>query len=680
MDAGIDIAKHSEFLRVLAGRGRADMLDWLLTDNVHLRASINDDPLGYGPPLFAAISSASTKAAHALLKNGADANHAYGRTPLGEALGCFRDAPEILYTLLEKGADVNMIGDAGYSPLLLASEEVAIPGEVLSLFLEKGADVNRVCELEMAITPLHAACRRGNLAAVRRLLAHGAHPNVVSEFGLVPLHFATQRGYAAIVRELLSHGADPNIEGDVGCRALCLAMSCRSRAAAALLLQYGANPHKTYSHESPLTLAIESGELDLVQMILGAGVDIIELEHDDVLTALAHPSLDILQLLWDILSRRTCNDPSVGALRYMVCAGGDYDVMMMDYQGENYAYPFFDERNYSIPHLVAFYGNTSFLTLLLAEGLRLGSEGWLSPLHAAAWAGHVSIVEALLRHGANAMARTASGMTAMMGAAIEGHVEVVRALLAFSAKLGTTDAAGNTALHYAAMHGKASVLELLMEFRGDVHQVNGSGLSVVDCAWNQPGVIQFLRTMPQVDLGAVDENGRTLLAKAAGAGLADVVEALFADADSDMSVGNVGTPPRLIGNIADNRGTLPVFAAVQSRDWETLWRLLIVQDDILQQKDFADQKDAPQTYRYLDDRDVPYADENENGNKVTLESLAPDEDKSLNRLAAPEYLADERGPQKANYYVGGWQVYYQPRETGDAASNLSYRLRRCVGI
>ncbi|KAJ6787384.1 hypothetical protein PWT90_10532 [Aphanocladium album] len=41
---------------------------------------------------------------------------------------------------------------------------------------------------------------------------------------------------------------------------------------------------------------------------------------------------------------------------------------------------------------------------------------------------------------------------------------------------------------------------------------------------------------------------------------------------------------------------------------------------------FLDQKDTPQTYRYLDDRDVPYAGENENSNKVTLESLAPDED------------------------------------------------------
>lgn len=41
---------------------------------------------------------------------------------------------------------------------------------------------------------------------------------------------------------------------------------------------------------------------------------------------------------------------------------------------------------------------------------------------------------------------------------------------------------------------------------------------------------------------------------------------------------------------------------------------------------FLDQADAPETYRYLDDEGVQYEDENEDGNEVTVESLAPNED------------------------------------------------------
>ncbi|OAA65150.1 Ankyrin repeat-containing domain protein [Akanthomyces lecanii RCEF 1005] len=574
IDAGVEIAEHPEFLRILAGLGQSDILDWLLTDNAKLRGCVNDDPLGYGPPLFAAINSASIKTVYTLIEKGADVNHLYGRTPLGEALGCVRDTPEILHALLENGANVSQIGDAGYSPLLIASEEISIPAEVLSLFLEFGADVNSIAELDMSITPLHAACRRGNLPAVRLLLAKGALPNAVCEYGLVPLHFATQKGYAAIVRELLSHGADPNVESDVGWRALCLAIKCRSRAATVMLLLFGANPHKTYSHESPLTLAIESGDLDLVQMILEAGVDITELEHHDVQTALGHTNINILRTLWDMLSGRAFVEAADRAQRYVVAAGGDYDVMMMDYQGD-----------------VAFYGRENFVSLLLAEDTKPRSEGWLSPLHAAAWAGHVSTVKVLLKRGANIRARTNYGMTAVMGAAIEGHVEVVRVLLAFGANVSATDTGGNSALHYAAMNGRVLVLKLLMELRGNLHQRNRHGFSVVDCSWNQPAVIKLLMNVPEADLGAVGKSGCSLLTRAASAGLSEVIDALFEESeslfDSETTLPAINPSPRLIGNVVDHRGTLPVFAAIHSRDWETLWRFLVVQDDILLKKDFA---------------------------------------------------------------------------------------------
>lgn len=591
MDAGIDIAAYPAFLRALASLDRAEFLGWLFKHNAGLQAVINDDPLGYGPPLFAAIHSASVETVRILIKNGADVNHRYGRTPLGEALGRVRDAPEILHELLARRANVNQIGDAGYSPLLVAVEEFSIPREVLCLFLRTGADVDAVAELDMSITPLHAACRRGNLVAVRELLAHGAQPNVPCEFGLTPLHFAAERGYAAIVRELLLFGADPDAEGSDGCRALCLAIQCRCWASTSLLLLLGASPHRVYNHESPLTLAIESGDVTLVNMVLEAGVDIAELEHHDVQTALGHKNLAILQAIWDMLSRRAFATPRDRVQCYIEAAGGDYDLMVMDYQGEDALCPLFDQRNYTVLHLAAFYGNERFVSQLLAQDNTPIDEGWLSPLQAAAWAGHVSIVTMLLQHGASATAKSTRSVSALMGAAIEGHVEVSRILVAAGAKVNSADASGDTALHYAAENGRVAVVKLLLELGADLHRQNRYGKSVVDRALGQPDVIEYFMAMPEVDLGAPDKDGRTLLFKVASDGLADTVEVLFAEPDSlqgsEGGMFGFDPTPRLVGNTVDPSGTLPAFAAVQSRDWETIWRLLVVQDDILKRMDAA---------------------------------------------------------------------------------------------
>jgi len=60
------------------------------------------------------------------------------------------------------------------------------------LLIEKGADVNAVGD--MGETPLHIALRKENLAIVRALLAAGARTDIVSEFGVSALDLATEKG------------------------------------------------------------------------------------------------------------------------------------------------------------------------------------------------------------------------------------------------------------------------------------------------------------------------------------------------------------------------------------------------------------------------------------------------------------------------------------------------------
>lgn len=57
------------------------------------------------------------------------------------------------------------------------------------------------------LPPLHAACGRGDSAAVQRLLASGADPNAAGAGGMRPLHLAAGAGHTSVVKQLLEAGA-----------------------------------------------------------------------------------------------------------------------------------------------------------------------------------------------------------------------------------------------------------------------------------------------------------------------------------------------------------------------------------------------------------------------------------------------------------------------------------------
>lgn len=59
-------------------------------------------------------------------------------------------------------------------------------------------------------TPLHVACRKGNVKAVKLLLDKGADPNVFNFFRATPLLLACSADNSGIVKMLLDKRADAN--------------------------------------------------------------------------------------------------------------------------------------------------------------------------------------------------------------------------------------------------------------------------------------------------------------------------------------------------------------------------------------------------------------------------------------------------------------------------------------
>src|SRR3954467_12922942 len=59
---------------------------------------------------------------------------------------------------------------------------------------------------------LSAAARRGDAAAVKKLLDDGVDPNTKFRYGVTALTYACDHGHLEVVKALLEHGADINVK------------------------------------------------------------------------------------------------------------------------------------------------------------------------------------------------------------------------------------------------------------------------------------------------------------------------------------------------------------------------------------------------------------------------------------------------------------------------------------
>jgi len=168
----------------------------------------------------------------ALIGAGAPVNGRPGdkETPLITAAS-LGDA-EVATALIEAGADIEAISapDSGGVPSGTALQHAAVFGmtEVIDVLVAAGAKIH---DLEMAaaagdvtgwpldrftlqsrIRALVFAADHQRLEAIDQLIAAGTPVNEPdAEWGRLPLHTAAGDGRAASVRRLLAHGADPNL-------------------------------------------------------------------------------------------------------------------------------------------------------------------------------------------------------------------------------------------------------------------------------------------------------------------------------------------------------------------------------------------------------------------------------------------------------------------------------------
>ncbi|HBB35293.1 MAG TPA: hypothetical protein DDZ80_27815 [Cyanobacteria bacterium UBA8803] len=154
----------------------------------------------------------------------------------------------LIASLLSNGTNPNILYPEfpGWTPLDHAIEQLEDGGsiEAIILLLRHGASVN-IWDANHDATPLLMALFRGQIEAVRLLLAVGADPNVVGSEGDSPLRWCVEQGDYETAAMLLRCGATKTIDnagGMGGMTALGIAAKRLDLKMIELLLQAGANP------------------------------------------------------------------------------------------------------------------------------------------------------------------------------------------------------------------------------------------------------------------------------------------------------------------------------------------------------------------------------------------------------------------------------------------------------
>ena len=410
---------------------------------------------------------------------------------------------------------------------------------------------------------------RDDLTTADLLIRAGARPNVANDLGVTPLHLACTNRSAAMVRRLLTAGANPNAKLLRGETVLMECARTGNADAVAALLKSGARVNETGAGQPTDGADVGSGPATsrrLCGSLLEAGADIRARSRtypQVVETGNRGGSGDVSTVLrggsTPLLFAARVGD--VESARLLIAGGADVNDALPD--GVNALV------------LAAHSGHGALGALLLDKGANPNAaEAGYTALHAAIDRSDLSLVQALLGHGANPDIRLAKGTparrdsndfqlasrligsTAYLLAAKFVEVDIMRALSAGGADVQLAMPDGTTALMLAAGHGESRA-------RTDFVRRNETRRQICVC---DGGVVesesQVLSAMTAAlaagaDVNAVNRTGDTAMHFAAAMGFDTVVQ-LLADKSADVNVKNKrGLTPLALARGGGGRRGMP---------------------------------------------------------------------------------------------------------------------------
>ncbi|XP_067650426.1 ankyrin repeat domain-containing protein 50-like [Haliotis asinina] len=269
-------------------------------------------------------------------------------------------------------------------------------------------------------SPLHDACKKGNLTRVKRILSQGL-VDINSKVGnhqKTALMVAAQEGHCEIFDFLIGKGANMSQVDDDG--------------------------------KNFLYWSCKGGHVGMVECVL---------EHYDVLTSSAMMTPLMQAAFYGY--RNVCE--------FLVCMGASVSEV--------------DPFGYKVLHWGCSGGHLDVVKYLLSLCiLDINSRANIgkTPLMKAAHEDHTDIVELLVRKGANVLQVDGTGSNVLHWACSGGHLDVVKYLLSLCVlDINSRAQGGRTPLMEAAFKEHRDIVELLVRKGADVSQVDDWGENVL---------------------------------------------------------------------------------------------------------------------------------------------------------------------------------------------------------
>jgi ankyrin len=438
--------------------------------------------------LWMAVSLRDWDGVRAALEDGADVDYA---TPEGRSavlhVAAMDGSADIVSLLLRRGANVNIVGKFGATPLITAVSSIVskTPDKirVVQLLVANGADVRRPDS--DGKTPMHWAAIKGNRDVAKLLVDRGAEINALDPFDQTPLDVASD---ALTADYLLTRGAQIggiSANGKTPLRAadreLFTAAVAGSAKRVREAVSRGAHVNiRDSSQSSALIRAVYLGRVEAVNALLDKGAD-VELSDDwgrtPLHVAAGKGFSDIVQLLMRHRARINARDSS-GKTPLEMSANVETATVLLRAGADA-----------NVPEKIcdaALVGDAKLVKLLLSYGADanpktkcIGDTPLLTAISHEKW----EIVSILLDHGADPNVTGGSNSTSLtLAAGLPGSVSVVAQLLERGANPNTPNKDGDTALIESARYGQTDVVKLLLDRGANVGTKGANGVTALAAA------------------------------------------------------------------------------------------------------------------------------------------------------------------------------------------------------
>jgi ankyrin repeat protein len=278
--------------------------------------------------------------------------------------------------------------------------------------------------LDAAGVPLADAAARGDLVAVRALLAKGADVNATQVDGTTALHTAVVNDHLEIADALLQAGAKAAAGDRYGVMPLSLAAINGNAAMIGRLLDAGADPNTVDpSGETALMTAARTGTPEALRMLLdrGARVDASDPEFQQTALMIAvrenHPAaVELLLRAGAAVNAQTRKGPTPSFTPPCKGTGCGSEGVGINRGG------------------------------LPDRGRRAEGKGGMTPLLYAARDGRPEVARVLIAAGADIERAEANGIRPLLMSVLNNHLDVARLLIEKGADLNADDFWGRSPL------------------------------------------------------------------------------------------------------------------------------------------------------------------------------------------------------------------------------------------